>query len=89
MHPGQTTRAPNRVSLVVAIVGVMLLVLLAIPTKQRCGAPGFSCETALDAAGYVHYYYEIEPVGVYLAELITGSDIAIYYKSGEDLVKAR
>jgi hypothetical protein len=74
---------------VVAIVGVALLALLAVPTKQRCGAPGYSCETSLDAEGYVHYYYEVEPVGVYLAEIITGSDIAIYYTSGEDLVKAR
>lgn len=73
----------------VAIVSVMMLALLAMPTKQRCGAPGYSCETALDAEGYVHYYYEVEPVGVYLAEIITDSDIAIYYKSGEDLVKAR
>jgi hypothetical protein len=74
---------------VVGVIGVVLLAVLAIPVKQRCGAPGYSCATALDAEGYVHYYYEVEPLGVYLAEVITGSDIAVYYPSGEDLVKAR
>ena len=73
----------------VGIIGVVLFAVLAIPVKQRCGAPGYSCATALDAEGYVHYYYEVEPLGVYLAEVITGSDIAVYYQSGEDLVKAR
>ena len=75
-------------SLVVVIAVALVLVVLAIPVKQRCGAPGYTCATALDAHGYVHYYYEVEPVGVYLAEVITGSDIAIFYASGEDLVKA-
>jgi hypothetical protein len=43
----------------------------------------------LDARGYVHYYYEVEPVGIYLAEIITGSNIRLFYHSGEDLVKVR
>jgi hypothetical protein len=43
----------------------------------------------LDAQGYVHYYYEVEPFGVYLAEIITVSNIGLYYTSGEELVKAR
>ncbi|OBH89420.1 hypothetical protein [Mycobacterium sp. E2733] len=38
--------------------------------------------------GNVHYYYEVEPLGVYLAEIITGSNITVFYDSGEDLVKA-
>ncbi len=73
----------------VGMAVVLVLAVLAIPIKQRCGAPGYSCATAMDANGNVHYYYEVEPLGVYLAEIITGSDIALYYKSGEDLVKAR
>lgn len=72
----------------VGIAVALVLVILAIPVKQRCGAPGYTCATTLDAHGYVHYYYEVEPVGVYLAEVITGSDIAVFYVSGEDLVKA-
>jgi hypothetical protein len=61
-------------------------VVLAIPVKQRCGAPGLYCATAVDPRGNVHYYYEVEPLGVYLAEILTGSNIRIYYTSGEDVV---
>lgn len=68
---------------------VVALAVLAIPIKQRCGAPGLSCATAVDRQGNVHYYYEVEPLGVYFAEILTGSNITIYYDSGEDLVKAR
>jgi hypothetical protein len=37
----------------------------------------------------VHHYYEVEPLGVYLAEIITGSNVRFYYKSGEEFVKVR
>jgi hypothetical protein len=73
---------------VTVLVIVLLLAVLAIPVKQRCGAPGLSCASALDERGNVHYYYEVEPLGVYLAEILTGSNIRIYYTSGEDVVKA-
>ena len=79
----------NKVPIVIGIVVVLLIAGLAVPVKQRCGAPGYSCATALDARGYVHYYYEVEPLGVYLAEIITGSNIRFFYKSGEDLEKVR
>lgn len=79
----------NRVPRGIGIAVVLLLAALAIPIKQRCGAPGYSCASTLDAQGNVHYYYEVEPVGVYLAEIVTGTNIALFYKSGEDLVKAR
>jgi hypothetical protein len=79
----------NKVPVVVGIVVVLLIAVLATPVKQRCGAPDFSCATALDAHGYVHYYYEVEPLGVYLAEISTGSNIRLFYKSGEELVKVR
>jgi hypothetical protein len=89
MHPLQTRHALNNVPVVVGIVVVLVIAVLAIPVKQRCGAPGYSCATALDAQGYVHYYYEVEPLGVYLAEISTGSNIHFFYKSGEELVKVR
>ena len=73
----------------IGIVVVLVIATLAFPVKQRCGAPGYTCAAALDAQGYVHYYYEVEPLGVYLAEIITGTNIRIYYSSGEDLVKVR
>lgn len=74
-----------------ALLGVAALTfgVLAVPVKQRCGAPGFSCASVLDTSGNVHYYYEVEPLGVYLAEVVTGSNITLYYTSGEDLVRAR
>ncbi len=73
----------------VGIAVMVVLAVLAIPIKQRCGAPGFSCATAVDRQGNIHYYYEVEPLGVYLAEIMTGSNITIFYESGEDLVNAR
>ncbi len=68
---------------------MLVIAVLALPTKQRCGAPGVTCAMALDNHGYAHYYYEVEPIGVYLAEIITGSNIRIFYHSGEDLVEVR
>jgi hypothetical protein len=79
----------NKVPVVIGLVVVLLIAVLAMPVKQRCGAPDHSCAAALDTQGYVHYYYEVEPLGVYLAEIITGSDIRVYYTSGEELVKVQ
>lgn len=78
----------SRVALLVAIAVVVAVAVLATPVKQRCGAPNFSCATAVDTLGNVHYYYEIEPLGVFLAEVFTGTNITVFYESGEDLVKA-
>jgi hypothetical protein len=89
MHPVQPAHALNKIPFVVGIVVVLVIAVLAIPIKQRCGAPGYSCASALDTQGYVHYYYEVEPLGVYLAEVTTGSNIPLYYSSGEELVKVR
>jgi hypothetical protein len=89
MHPVQTRHALNKVPVVVGLVVVLVIAVLAIPVMQRCGAPGYWCATALDTQGYVHHYYEVEPLGVYLAEIITGSNIPFYYTSGEELVKVR
>jgi hypothetical protein len=72
-----------------AVIAMALtLFALAAPVKQRCGAPGLSCATTVDVQGNLHYYYEVEPLGVYLAEIVTGSNIRLFYSSGEDLVKA-
>jgi hypothetical protein len=79
----------KRVPLAVGIAIIVVIAVLALPVKQRCGAPGLSCATAVDAQGDIHYYYEVEPVGVYILEIIIGSNIRFYYKSGEELVKVR
>jgi hypothetical protein len=85
----QTRPAGNRIPLIVGIAFVLLFAVLALPIKQRCGAPGLSCASAVDTEGDIHYYYEVEPLGVYLAEIVTGTNITVFYTSGEDLVKAR
>lgn len=79
----------SKVALRIGIAVVALLAVLAVPIKQRCGAPGYSCASTLDTAGNAHYYYEVEPAGVYLAEIVAGTNITLFYTSGEDLVKAR
>lgn len=79
----------KKVSLSIGIAVVVLLAVFAIPIKQRCGAPGYPCASTLDIQGNTHYYYEVEPAGVYLAEIVTGTNITLFYRSGEDLVKPR
>jgi hypothetical protein len=53
MPPAQTSYASKRVPLAVGIAVVLILAALAIPIKVRCGAPGYSCATAVDAQGNV------------------------------------
>ena len=78
----------NRVLLLFGIAAALLVIIvLALPIKQRCGVPGYACATAPDAQGNVHYYYEVEPLGAALIESLTGSNFPLYYTSGEDLVK--
>ncbi len=78
----------KRVPLAVWIAVVLVVAALAMPIKQRCGAPGRACATAQDAQGHVHYYYEVEPLAVFLLESAFGSNIPLFYTSGEDVVKA-
>ena len=76
-------------TLMIGISVLLVLAALAMPLKQRCGAPGRSCATAVDASGNVHYYYEVEPFGVLIVESVLGSDIRLYYTSGEEIVKVQ
>ncbi len=89
VNPARSRSTVGRFPLIVGLAVVVLLAVLAVPIKQRCGAPGFSCASTLDNRGNTRYYYEIEPVGVYLAEIVTGTNITLFYSSGEDLVRAR
>ncbi|WP_191497112.1 hypothetical protein [Mycobacterium simulans] len=79
----------RRAPLVIGIAVVLVISALAIPIKQRCGAPGRTCATAVDAHGHVHYYYEIEPLGVFIIENVFGTNIRLRYSSGEEVVKTR
>lgn len=75
--------------LVIGISVLLVVAALAMPIKQRCGAPGRSCATAVDANGDVHYYYEVEPFGIFLIESVIGSNIPLYYTSGEEIERVR
>jgi hypothetical protein len=79
----------KRVPLALWIAAVLVVAALAMPIKQRCGAPGRACATAQDAQGNVHYYYEVEPLAVFLLESVLGSNIPVFYTSGEEVVEER
>jgi hypothetical protein len=85
----RTAYAVNKGALMAVGAIVLVVAALAAPVKQRCGAPGYACATTVDAQGYLHYYYEVEPLGVFLAELVTGTNIKIFYTSGENREKLR
>ena len=73
----------------IGIAAVAVLATLAVPIKQRCGAPGRSCATAVDVDGNVHYYYEVEPLGIFVIEVVTGTNIPLFYTRGEEIEKVR
>ncbi len=37
--------------------------------------------------GYVHYYYEVQPLGLVLINTLTGVDIRLHDSSGEELAE--
>jgi len=76
-------------AVIIGISVLLAMAALAMPIKQRCGAPGRTCATAVDATGNVHYYYEVEPFGVFIVESVLGSNIPLYYTSGEEIVKVQ
>jgi hypothetical protein len=67
----------NKVVLLTAIAIVFVIGVLALPVKQACGAPAYTCAAGVDTQGYVRSYYEVEPLGVYLIASVTGSNIRI------------
>jgi hypothetical protein len=77
----------NRVRLFVGIVVALVIIgVLAFPIKDRCGAADYACATAPDARGYVHYYYEVKPLGAVLIEFATHSKFPFHYTSGAEKV---
>lgn len=82
-------RASMTKPLVITVSVLVVIAALAMPVKQRCGAPGRPCATAVDAGGDVHYYYEVEPFGIFLIESVIGSNIPLYYTSGEEIERVR
>jgi hypothetical protein len=68
---------------VVGIAVVLLIGLLSWPIKYVC--PRGPCSTAPDADGYIHRihrYYEIQPLGAPLIEMIMGKNFQLRYSAG-------
>jgi hypothetical protein len=60
-----------------------IIIALALPKRVECGFPGATCghtgrwrTTCTD--------YEIEPLGVYVIELVVKRDVGFAYSAGED-----
>jgi hypothetical protein len=83
------TRNSTKRTVTIGIIVVLVIAALAMPIKQRCGAPGRTCASAVGTNGDVHYYYEVEPFGVFIVESVFGSDIPLYYTSGDDIERVR
>lgn len=70
----------------VTIAGLLLMmVVLAFPVHVTCGAPGAACAVPpVPPSTRPSYYYEVEPAGIMLLEMITGTSIRVYYQSGQE-----
>ncbi|MCV7098112.1 hypothetical protein [Mycobacterium kubicae] len=60
---------------------IVVIALLAWPVKNVC--PKGPCGTAPDAQGYVHRYYEVQPLGAVAIETITNQHLPLSYSSGQ------
>ena len=72
-----TTRG-KRIALVLGIVGA-----LSLPKKVPCEVPGRDCAVQ-DELRRTCMRTDLEPLGVYLIELVTGGDAPIAYKNWLD-----
>ena len=57
---------------------------LSLPTRVPCEVPGRACSEVRDELGHYCTPADLEPLGVYLLELVVRRDIAIAYRSGPD-----
>ncbi len=69
---------------ILILLGILLVLVLAIPIRMPCGHLNYTCATAPDQGGVYYTYYEIEPLGITLLETAIGSNLQIYYSSGQD-----
>jgi hypothetical protein len=76
-HPSMTTRG-TRVALAIAMV-----IGLALPKRVECGYPGATCGH-VGRARTMCTGYEIEPLGLYLVELVARRNVGFAYESGDD-----
>lgn len=70
--------------LIITLALIVTLMFVIWPVRVTCGAPGATCAIPpTDQSGSL-VYYEIEPLGVMLIEMVTRSNIPIYYTAGID-----
>lgn len=60
-----------------------LLIVLALPKAVPCEVPGRECEVR-DADGRTCRQVDVEPLGVYAIEWVSGSDLPIAYSQRLD-----
>ena len=66
------------------IVIFCVALLLAMPLHVTCGNLFYACATAPDESGNYYTYYEIQPLGITLLEVIVQTNLPIYYTSGQE-----
>jgi hypothetical protein len=68
------------------LILVLGIVILLIPVKVTCGFPDADCaQPPLPGTNsQVRYYYEYEPLGIMLVELVIRNNLPFYYSSGTE-----
>lgn len=74
MLGGNMTNRARRWAFIVGVTGA-----LALPKKTPCLAPGIQCD-AITRDGETCTPTDLEPLGVYALEWLTGGDVGLRYK---------
>ena len=61
---------------IIGISVLLVLAALAMPIKHDAARSG-SASPRGPRTGNVHYYYEVEPFGVFIVESVFGSDLPL------------
>ncbi len=69
---------------IILIVLIVALLILAIPVRIECGVTGYACATGPDPSGNYYTYYEVKPLGLAVLESMIGTDLHIFYSSGNE-----
>ncbi len=60
-----------------------ILIVMALPKAVPCEVPGRSCDVR-DADGRFCRQVDVEPLGVYALEWVSGGDLPIAYSQRQD-----
>ena len=71
---------------IIYILSIIIFIVLIIPDKVRCRAPGYTCafEAGDNEIGYV---YDIQPWGITLLEYVFKTNLNIQYSKGTEYIK--